>query len=257
MKKIIALAIICAAVLTLFAGCKKNEAAQIGSAADLVDKRIGVQEGTTGESYVQDNVEGAKLSSYKSGMDAALALKNGQLDAVVLDELPAQEIVKQNDDLKILDESLTTESYAIAVRKGDTELLNSINATLKRIKEDGTFEKFTNAFMPASGEIEVLQPKETSGDTIKMGTNAAFKPFEYLEGSDIVGFDICLSAEIAADAGKKLEVVNMDFNALITALSSGTVDFVAAGMTADAERMQSVDFSDPYYDATQVIIVKK
>ena len=111
--------------------------------------------------------------------------------------------------------------------------------------------------MPADGEIEVLQPRETSGEVIKMGTNAAFKPFEYLEGSDIVGFDICLSAEIAADAGRQLQVVDMDFNALITALSAGTVDFVAAGMTADAERLQSVDFSDPDYEATQVIIVQK
>ena len=257
MKKIIALALICIAALTMFAGCQKNEAAQITSAAELAGKRIGVQAGTTGESYVEENVEGAQLSSYKSGMDAALALKNGQIDAVVLDELPAQEIVKQNDDLKILDEDLTTESYAIAVRKGDTELLNSINETLKRVKEDGTFDSFTNAYMPADGEIEVLQPRETSGEVIKMGTNAAFKPFEYLEGSDIVGFDICLSTEIAADAGRQLQVVDMDFNALITALSAGTVDFVAAGMTADAERLQSVDFSDPYYEATQVIIVQK
>jgi ABC-type amino acid transport substrate-binding protein len=257
MKKLIALALACLLTAALFAGCQKSQAAAVASAEDLKGKRIGVQAGTTGETYVKENVEGAQLSSYKSGMDAAIQLKNGKLDAVVLDELPAKEIVKQNDDLKILEEELTTESYAIAVRKGDKELLDSINATLKRIKEDGTFQKFADAYMPADGEIEVLAPKETSGETIKMGTNSSFKPFEYLDGKDVVGFDICLSAEIAGDMGKKLEVVDMDFNALITALAAGQIDFVAAGMTADAERLKSVDFSDTYFDATQVIIVKK
>lgn len=59
-------------------------------------------------------------------MDAALDLKNGKIDAVVLDELPAKSIVAQNDDLMVLDADLATEEYAIAVKKGNTELLEAI-----------------------------------------------------------------------------------------------------------------------------------
>ena len=232
----------------------------ITSAADLAGKKIGVQAGTTGEVYVQENVADAELGSYKSGMDAALDLKNGKIDAVVLDELPAKSIVAQNDDLMILDADLATEEYAIAVKKGNTELLEAINATIARMQEDGTYESLVNAFMPAGGDSEIKIPDAvgTEGDkTIKMGTNAAFKPFEYVEGTEVVGFDISMAQQIAQDMGAKLQVEDMAFDSLISALDAGAIDFVAAGMTATEERRQSVDFSDPYYSSKQVIILKK
>ena len=139
---------------------------------DLPGKRIGVQAGTTGETYIKENVADTAPISYKSGMEAAMDLMNSNLDAVVLDELPAKEIVRQNPSLKILDEPLTTEYYAIAVQKGNTELLDSINKTLQRIQEDGTYDKFKAAFMPEDGNIQV--PELDYGDsdkTLVMGTN--------------------------------------------------------------------------------------
>ena len=231
----------------------------ITTADDLADKRIGVQAGTTGEIFVQENYPDAELGSYKSGMDAALDLKNGKLDAVVLDELPAQSIVAQNDDLTILDLDLATEEYAIAVKKGNTELLESINATIQRMQEDGTYEALVNAFMPAEGDDAIVIPEKvvTEGEVIKMGTNAAFKPFEYAEGTEVVGFDISMSEQIALDMGRQLQVEDMAFDSLLSALDTGVVDFVAAGMTATEERRQSVDFSDPYYSSKQVVILKK
>ena len=201
---------------------------------------------------MQENVADAELGSYKSGMDAALDLKNGKIDAVVLDELPAKSIVAQNDDLMILDADLATEEYAIAVKKGNTELLEAINATIARMQEDGTYESLVNAFMPAGGDSEIKIPDAvgTEGDkTIKMGTNAAFKPFEYVEGTEVVGFDISMAQQIAQDMGAKLQVEDLAFDSLISALDAGAIDFVAAGMTATEERRQSVDFSDPYYSS--------
>ncbi len=241
------------------AGSEAASGSAITTAEDLADKRIGVQAGTTGEIYVQENFPDAELGSYKSGMDAALDLKNGKLDAVVLDELPAQSIVAQNDDLMILDLDLATEEYAIAVKKGNTELLDSINATIKRMQEDGTYESLVNAFMPAEGDDAIVIPEKvaTEGEVIKMGTNAAFKPFEYAEGTEVVGFDISMSEQIALDMGRQLQVEDMAFDSLLSALDTGVVDFVAAGMTATEERRQSVDFSDPYYSSKQVVILKK
>ena len=90
-----------------------------------------------------------------------------------------------------------------------------------------------------------------------MGTNAAFPPFEYIKGSEAVGFDVSMSKLIAKDLNKKLQVVDMSFDGLIAAVQSGAVDFVAAGMTATDERRQNVDFSEPYYESNQVIIVRK
>ena len=249
------------AVLALaFASCSKSTVV-INSAADLAGKKIGVQTGTTGESWVQENVEGVKLSSFKSGIDAALDLKNGAIDAVVIDELPAKEIVAKNPDLEVLHDKIfadNKEEYAIAVKKGRPELLAAINKTIADMKSNGEYEALVNAFMPADGKITIPENEATSGSkVIKLGTNAAFPPFEYVEGKDIVGFDISMGQKIARDSGTKLEVLDMAFDSLIPALQSETIDFIAAGMSVTEERKKNVDFSDPYYASEQVIIVRK
>ena len=245
MKKVMALALAALMVLSL-AACGKKAQVAINSVEDLNGKKIGVQAGTTGEIYVQENVTDAQLGSYKSG-------------AVMLDELPAKSIVAQNDDLTIIDFNLEPEEYAIAVKKGNTELLDAINATIARMQADGSYEALVNAFMPAEGEAAIKVPEtiETSGDVIKMGTNAAFKPFEYAGTSEIVGFDISMAQNVAKDMGRKLQVEDMAFDSLLSALDTGTIDFVAAGMTATEERRQNVDFSEPYYSSKQVVIVRK
>lgn len=99
-----------------------------------------------------------------------------------------------------------------------------------------------------------------SDDVLVVGTNAAFPPFEYVggqSGDEIKGFDINLAKQIAKDAGKTLKVENMKFDSLIVALNSGKIDFIASGMTITAERQANVNFSDPYYEATQVVLVNK
>ena len=112
--------------------------------------------------------------------------------------------------------------------------------------------------MPASGAITIPARKSLDGSkVVKLGTNAAFPPFEYVDGIDIVGFDISMGDYIAEAMGVKLEVVDMAFDSLIAAVQSGAVDFVAAGMTVNEERKKNVDFSDSYYESEQVIIVRK
>lgn len=260
MKKLIALtmaALMAAAALT---GCgAKTAKVTIAKTEDLFGKKIGVQAGTTGETFCNDNLKDAKVLSFKSGMDAALDLKNGAIDAVVLDELPAKAIVAQNKDLEIIDINLATEEYAIAVKKGNTELLASINETIKTMKSDGTYEKLVNAYMPADGAIKIpALVATTEGDKlVKMGTNAAFPPFEYVDGDKVVGFDIAMSDLVAKNMGVKLQVEDMNFDSLLSALDTGVIDFTAAGMSITEERLKSVDFSDPYYSSKQVIIVKK
>ncbi|WP_020611049.1 basic amino acid ABC transporter substrate-binding protein [Sediminispirochaeta bajacaliforniensis] len=93
-----------------------------------------------------------------------------------------------------------------------------------------------------------------------MGTNAAFPPFEYIGGADgnaVVGFDVEIAKAIAEKAGKTLRIEDMEFDSLLTALNADKIDFAIAGMTITDEREKSVDFSDPYYEATQAVIVRK
>lgn len=257
MKKISILAA-ALAVLAL-TGCSKSKVV-INGKADLEGKKIGVQAGTTGEWFVQDNIPGAQIASFKSGIDAALDLKNGAIDCVVLDELPAQEIVKRNPSLKIIRDPFFAENkeeYAIAVKKGNTDLLAKIDNTINTMKKNGDYEKLVAAFMPADGNIQIPASEATSGNKVVLGTNAAFPPFEYVEGKNIVGFDITMGEKIAKNAGMKLEVMDMAFDSLIPALQAGTIDFIAAGMSVTEERKKNVDFSVPYFASEQVIIVRK
>ncbi len=246
------------AVLAL-TGCSKSKVV-INGKADLEGKKIGVQAGTTGEWFVEENIPGAQIASFKSGIDAALDLKNGAIDCVVLDELPAQEIVKRNPSLKIVRDPFFAENkeeYAIAVKKGNADLLAKIDDTINTMKKNGDYEKLVNAFMPADGNIQIPASEATSGNKVVLGTNAAFPPFEYVEGKNIVGFDITMGEKIAKNAGMKLEVMDMAFDSLIPALQAGTIDFIAAGMSVTEERKKNVDFSVPYFASEQVIIVRK
>ena len=88
-----------------------------------------------------------------------------------------------------------------------------------------------------------------------MGTNATFKPFEYKEGGQVVGFDVDLAREIAKDLGAELKIEDMSFDGLLPALEGGRIDIVVAGMSVTEERAKNALFSEPYYQATQRIVV--
>ncbi len=117
-----------------------KEDPKVTSVDDLAGKTIGVQLGTTGDIYVTD-VEGATVKQYKSGLEAAMDLKNGKLDAVVLDMLPAANIVEVNEDLDLIKTPFTEEQYAIAVAKGSTKLVEVINKVISEL--DGKVDEWT------------------------------------------------------------------------------------------------------------------
>lgn len=95
----------------------------------------------------------------------------------------------------------------------------------------------------------------TDGKLI-MGTNAEFPPFEYFEGEEVVGVDASLMKEVAKRLGLTLEIKNMEFDSLGAALDGNQIDLIAAGLTVDATRLETMDFTEGYYDASQTIIVK-
>lgn len=132
----------------------------VASVSDLNGKSVGVQAGTTGEIYVTEELKNISIKSFKTVIDAALALKNGAIDSIIIDELPAKEIVKRNSDLKIVDDDFLTDEYAIAVRKGDKELLDSINKTIRTIKENGVYQKLSDAYMPVDGNVKILTAEQ-------------------------------------------------------------------------------------------------
>ena len=92
-------------------------------------------------------------------------------------------------------------------------------------------------------------------NTLVMATNAAFPPYEFKDGDKIVGIDAEIAAAIADKLGMKLEIVDVDFGAVLTGVAEGKYDMGMAGITVTDKRKESMDFSDTYATGIQVIIV--
>ncbi len=100
---------------------------------------------------------------------------------------------------------------------------------------------------------------EKASDKIVFGTNAEFPPFEFINANGVIGeydgIDMAIAVKIGESAGKEVEIQNMEFDSLLVAIQNGQIDAAIAGMTVTEERAKTVDFSTPYYTATQVMIV--
>lgn len=127
-----------------------TEDSKIVSPDDLKGVIVGVQLGTTGDIYVSDlEADGTTVERYNKGFEAVQALSQGKIDAVVIDGEPAKTFVAETEGLKILEESFTDEEYAIAVKKGNTELLEKINGALKTLKDNGTLDEIVAKYIKA------------------------------------------------------------------------------------------------------------
>ena len=121
---------------------------------NLGDKLIGTQRGTTGYIYASDTPENGgygedHVVAYDSGITAVQALMNGQVDAVIIDNAPAQEFVKANPGLTILEGEWAVEDYAIGFAKGNTELKEAVNKALAELTADGTIQKIIDKYITA------------------------------------------------------------------------------------------------------------
>jgi len=120
-------------------------AGTVNTNEEIADKVIGVQQGNIADIWVTDNYPDAEVKRYTKFVQAAEDLKNNKIDAIVMDLYPAQELVAANPELKILDEEnpLFVDQYAIAVKKGNQELLDQINEVIDQLIADGKIEEFT------------------------------------------------------------------------------------------------------------------
>ena len=151
-----------------------KEDSDITTIDDLEGKMIGTQQGTTGYLYCSDTPENGgygeeNVTAYADGATAVQALINGQVDCVVIDNAPAQEFVKANPGLKILDTEFANEEYAIGVAKGNTALLDAINNALKELIADGTVQQIIDKYIPAGESSTDATGTDAAGATDTTG----------------------------------------------------------------------------------------
>ena len=109
---------------------------------EIDGKKIAVQLGNVADSYATKNYKNSKIVRQKKYLTMVEDLKAGKVDLIIMDNLPAQEIIKANDGLKLLPGYLFSDSYGIAVKKGNTDLLNSINTVLEKLQNEGKIEEY-------------------------------------------------------------------------------------------------------------------
>lgn len=158
--------------------------------------------------------------------------------------------------VKVIDIDLTDEEYAFGVDKNQPELLDEVNAFIKEINDDGTFDEICNHYFGDGEPVAVTSAAyDESKDQLVVATNAAFEPFEYMSGENYYGIDMEIAALLAEKLGKELVIQNMDFDSVCLSVGQQKCDIAMAGLTIKPDREEYVSFSDSYYSASQRLIV--
>ncbi len=165
---------------------------------------------------------------------------------------------KNGEKLKVLkDVELTSEDYAFAIKKENTELLTQVNGYIAEWKADGSLDNLIESYFDGTATFTYTNKTATKQDgDFVMATNAYFPPFEsYDENSAFCGVDVEIAYKIAQKLNKTLYVYDMDFDAIISSVKSGESDIGMAGMTVNETRLKEVSFATSYYTSAQVITV--
>lgn len=178
------------------------------------------------------------------------------LAAIMLFALAACGGSSDTKAVKVIDINLTEEEYAFGVDKDQPELLEKTNTFIAKIMEDGTFDEICNKYF-GDGEPTAVKSAEydESKDQLVVATNAAFEPFEYMDGDSYYGIDMEIAALLAEELGKELVINNMEFDAVVLSVGQHKCDIAMAGLTVNEERKDHVNFTTSYYQASQKLIV--
>ena len=162
---------------------------------------------------------------------------------------------------------LLQEDFGIAVKKGNTSLMNAVNVVIDKWLANGKMNQYMDYYSALANEEKggesAVAPDglQTSWDfgsateVVTMYTESGFAPYEFYKGENIVGLDVAIMSQVAVKLGKKLEVKDVVFDVVATNVANSTGDAVgAAGITINDERKQVIDFSNVYASSTLVIV---
>ncbi len=258
MKKTLSLVLALLMMCVAFASCAEKE----------TKVAIGVQSGTTGESFLKGDAdwgfEGFANVDTKAYDNAGLAvedMKNGNIKYVVIDAAVGKELAAKNKEIKVIDYALTKEDFGFGIDKAQPELLATVNKVLNEKKDEiaAIYDKFSTVTddNAADWKGETLKSAEydANKDQLVIATNAAFAPYEFVVGNEFAGIDIEIVKLIAAELGVEVVVKDMAFESVVTSIGKNGVDMAASGLTISPARAKIVNFSNPYEEGSYQVIL--
>lgn len=289
MKKILSLALVFIMLAAVVSCGSQKEATNLTSASSLADlkgAKIAAQSGTFHADAVKQ-IENVQSSTYPEFTDLLTALKSGAIDGYVAEEPTALSVCGSDDTLTYIplknnDTGFTATAADVGVAIGvatGSALRDRINAVLSEVSTETKQALMEQIVAITCGEevTEFALSSETPDEfvgTLRVGMECAYEPFNWTEtgaqslgavpisgeGKDGLyanGYDVQVAQYVANKLGLKLEIYSIEWDSLIPALESGTIDAVVAGMSPTAEREEEIDFTQTYYESNLVVIIKK
>ncbi|HFU4174097.1 TPA: ABC transporter substrate-binding protein/permease [Streptococcus suis] len=251
-----------------------TKANKISSYEDLKGKTVGVKNGTTSQTFLEENKNkyGFSIKTFDTGDLMYNSLATGSINAVMDDEAVIQYAIQQGQDLSLDIPGEPIGSFGFSVKKGSKYeyLVDDFNKALAEMKEDGTYETIMNKWFGSSDSSESTDYSSrlnlTGSVTAKatpvkssytIVADSSFAPFEYQdESGKYVGIDMELIKAIAEQQGFTITIQNPGFDAALNAVQAGQADAVIAGMSITDARKEIFDFSDAYYSSNILLAVK-
>ena len=251
-----------------------TKANKISSYEDLKGKTVGVKNGTTAQTFLEENKNkyGFSIKTFDTGDLMYNSLATGSVNAVMDDEAVIQYAIQQGQDLSLDIPGEPIGSFGFSVKKGSKYeyLVDDFNKALAEMKEDGTYETIMNKWFGSSDSSESTDYSSrlnlTGSVTAKatpvkssytIVSDSSFAPFEYQdESGKYVGIDMELIKAIAEQQGFTITIQNPGFDAALNAVQAGQADAVIAGMSITDARKEIFDFSDAYYSSNILLAVK-
>ena len=248
MKKLVALMLALILCLSLAACGAKEE----------TGAKIAVQKGTTSFMYA-DALKNTTTTTYDTFALAAKDMINGNADYLFVDKTTAKALQKEIAGLKIIEIALSSENYGIGIDKNQADLKTKIDQILtdKADEINAIKEKYMNGEEDKYvGVTSATKDVNKADSQLVVATNAEFAPWEYKEGTEFYGIDMEIAKLFADELGLELVIDDMEFDAVVGAVGKQNVDIAMSGITITTERLQVINFSEPYYTESIVCVVK-
>ncbi len=235
----------------------------ISSFSDLEDARIGVNTGSIQAIQAQERFPDARFYFFSNSVDMLEALRSGKIDAFADAEAYVRYMMAQNDDVAMLDEWLSEGMQVGAVfRKTEhgRALCEQFSAFIREIKQNGVYDEIHEIWFGEDEDRRVvpdLYNLPADNGTLHMAADTALVPFVYLKDGNPVGIDVDTVVRFCKEYRYGLEIVPMDFSAIIPSIVSGKVDFAGGGIAYTEERAESVLYSEFTYEGGSVIVTLK
>lgn len=267
MKRSFGKAAIVMAILLVFTGllvgCSEKDDLVFTAVEQLNDSKytVGVSQGGSGQNDVPKALPNVNIKYYTKDADAYLAIQQGKLDGFAYDRVVMEfAIARGLTGVKLLPEnigSVTDIAIGISPKSSVPNLQEKLNQFIAELKSDGTLDDMYKRWInDASTTMPDIPEPENPTLTIKIGTTGLLQPFSYYVGDQLYGYDIELIQRFALWMNAKVEISTYDYDGIVPAAESGSIDCIMANLNVTEERKQSILFSDTIFGSYNVMMVK-